>query len=160
MQHTRKMLDVLSADPNPKMRNSKFLQFLSKMSNGEIILEDNKVGLEGSEGCPGEHGEHGLLCWCGRLCLVGWADGCVVACSCCDVQGCMLLGDASSAVPCAARPCAATRSHHPAVKRCHSMCQGAVLGSLARLGHASSNSPASCSGSRHWSSKARGLTRM
>ncbi|GLC64505.1 hypothetical protein PLESTF_000173300 [Pleodorina starrii] len=34
---------VLSQASNPKMRNSKFLQFVSKMSKGELILEDNKV---------------------------------------------------------------------------------------------------------------------
>ncbi|GIL45262.1 hypothetical protein Vafri_2556, partial [Volvox africanus] len=34
---------VLSQASDPKMRNSKFLQFVSKMSKGELILEDNKV---------------------------------------------------------------------------------------------------------------------
>lgn len=43
MASTRKLVDVLSADTDPKMRNSKFLQFLSKMSKGELIFEDNKV---------------------------------------------------------------------------------------------------------------------
>lgn len=35
---------VLSKASDPKMRNSKFLQFVSKMSKGELIMEDNKVG--------------------------------------------------------------------------------------------------------------------
>jgi peroxin-5 len=34
---------VLAADPDPKMRASKFLQFVSKMSKGELMLGDNKV---------------------------------------------------------------------------------------------------------------------
>ena len=40
---TKALADVLSQDTNPKMKNSKFLQFISKMSRGEIILEDNQV---------------------------------------------------------------------------------------------------------------------
>ncbi|MEW5308013.1 MAG: hypothetical protein WDW38_000004 [Sanguina aurantia] len=32
-----------AGDPDPKMRNSKFLQFISKMSRGELLLDDNKV---------------------------------------------------------------------------------------------------------------------
>jgi hypothetical protein len=39
-----RLVDVLSADADPKMQNSKFLQFLSKMSKGELMFEDNKVG--------------------------------------------------------------------------------------------------------------------
>ena len=41
---TKALADLLSSDANPKMKNSKFLQFISKMSRGEIILEDNEVG--------------------------------------------------------------------------------------------------------------------
>ncbi len=68
MQHTRKMLDVLSSDPNPKMRNSKFLQFLSKMSNGELILEDNKVGGRGRGRGGGQGGQ-----WVGSWGSGHWA---------------------------------------------------------------------------------------
>ncbi len=32
------------------MRNSKFLQFVSKMSRGELIMEDNQVGGDGGVG--------------------------------------------------------------------------------------------------------------
>lgn len=42
-QDTKALAEVLSKDTNPKMKNSKFLQFISKMSRGEIILEDNQV---------------------------------------------------------------------------------------------------------------------
>ena len=42
-QDTRALADFLGKDANPKMKNSKFLQFISKMSRGEIILEDNQV---------------------------------------------------------------------------------------------------------------------
>ncbi|WIA12458.1 hypothetical protein OEZ85_012493 [Tetradesmus obliquus] len=38
-----RLVDALTADGDPKMRNSKFLQFLSKMSKGELEFEDNKV---------------------------------------------------------------------------------------------------------------------
>lgn len=41
---TKALADLLGKDANPKMKNSKFLQFISKMSRGEIILEDNEVG--------------------------------------------------------------------------------------------------------------------
>jgi peroxin-5 len=36
---------LLSRDANPKMHNSKFLQFVSKLSRGELMFEDNKVKL-------------------------------------------------------------------------------------------------------------------
>ena len=45
MAHTRALRDVIGADPDPKFRSSKFLSFLSKMTQGEIILEDNQVRL-------------------------------------------------------------------------------------------------------------------
>lgn len=38
-----RLVDVLAADGDPKMKNSKFFQFLSKMSKGELTFEDNKV---------------------------------------------------------------------------------------------------------------------
>jgi peroxin-5 len=38
-----RLVAALSADGDPKMKNSKFLQFLSKMSKGELMFEDNKV---------------------------------------------------------------------------------------------------------------------
>ena len=40
MAATRRMVDVLSADANPKMRDSQFLRFLSKMSRGELLIEE------------------------------------------------------------------------------------------------------------------------
>lgn len=43
MAATRRMVEVLSADADPKMRNSQFLQFLSKMSRGELLLEEGGV---------------------------------------------------------------------------------------------------------------------
>ena len=45
MEQTRILRDALAESADPKLRNSKFLQFLSKMSRGEIILEDNQVSL-------------------------------------------------------------------------------------------------------------------
>jgi len=43
MAATRRMVEVLSADADPKMRNSQFLQFLSKMSRGELLLDEGGV---------------------------------------------------------------------------------------------------------------------
>ena len=43
MEQTRKLADTLASNSDPKFQNSKFLQFVSKMSRGELILEDNAV---------------------------------------------------------------------------------------------------------------------
>ena len=43
LQHTRALEATMASNSDPKFKNSKFLQFLSKMSNGEVILEDNQV---------------------------------------------------------------------------------------------------------------------
>ena len=43
MEQTRALRDTLAASKDPKFQNSQFLQFVSKMSRGEIILEDNQV---------------------------------------------------------------------------------------------------------------------
>ncbi|KAI8464483.1 MAG: hypothetical protein J3K34DRAFT_454916 [Monoraphidium minutum] len=40
MEATRRMVEVLGSDADPKMRQSRFLQFLSKMSRGELLLEE------------------------------------------------------------------------------------------------------------------------
>lgn len=50
MAQTRRLAETLAADGNPKMRNSQFLQFLSKMSKGELKFQDNAV----VEVAPGE----------------------------------------------------------------------------------------------------------
>jgi peroxin-5 len=43
MEQTRALVDTLSQNQDPKFQNSKFLQFVSKMSRGELIVEDNQV---------------------------------------------------------------------------------------------------------------------
>jgi peroxin-5 len=43
LEHTRKLADTLSAETDPKFKHSKFLQFVSKMSRGEIIVDGNAV---------------------------------------------------------------------------------------------------------------------
>jgi peroxin-5 len=43
MAATRRMVEVLSADSDPKMRSSQFLQFLSKMSRGELLIEESGI---------------------------------------------------------------------------------------------------------------------
>ena len=43
LEQTRALRDTLQASQDPKFRKSKFLQFVSKMSRGEIVLEDNQV---------------------------------------------------------------------------------------------------------------------
>ncbi|GFR42462.1 hypothetical protein Agub_g3370, partial [Astrephomene gubernaculifera] len=37
------LAEVLGRSDNPKMRNSRFMQFVSKMSRGELTFQDNKV---------------------------------------------------------------------------------------------------------------------
>ena len=60
MTHTRALRDAISASKDPKFQNSKFLSFLSKMTQGEIILEDNQVGTLGRVRCLG----YCLQCTC------------------------------------------------------------------------------------------------
>ena len=48
LEQTKALADTLASDKDGKFANSRFLQFISKMSRGEIILEGNEVG-------PGEH---------------------------------------------------------------------------------------------------------
>ncbi|KAF7146487.1 hypothetical protein RHSIM_Rhsim04G0006500 [Rhododendron simsii] len=43
MEQTRMLAHTLAQNNDPKFQNSKFLQFVSKMSRGEIIMEDNQV---------------------------------------------------------------------------------------------------------------------
>ncbi|CAH2069768.1 unnamed protein product [Thlaspi arvense] len=43
MEQTRKLAHTLSQDGNPKFQNSRFLQFVSKMSRGELIIDENEV---------------------------------------------------------------------------------------------------------------------
>jgi peroxin-5 len=43
MEQTKKLAETLASSTDPKFQNSKFLQFVSKMSRGELILEDNAV---------------------------------------------------------------------------------------------------------------------
>uniref|UniRef100_A0A5B7BJ86 Uncharacterized protein n=1 Tax=Davidia involucrata TaxID=16924 RepID=A0A5B7BJ86_DAVIN len=43
MEQTRMLAHTLAQNDDPKFQNSKFLQFVSKMSRGEIIIEDNQV---------------------------------------------------------------------------------------------------------------------
>lgn len=43
VEQTKKLAETLSSNRDPKFQNSKFLQFVSKMSKGELIIEDNAV---------------------------------------------------------------------------------------------------------------------
>ncbi|KAF2298220.1 hypothetical protein GH714_019495 [Hevea brasiliensis] len=43
MEQTRMLAHTLSQNNDPKFQNSKFLQFVSKMSRGELIIDDNQV---------------------------------------------------------------------------------------------------------------------
>ncbi|XP_022940955.1 peroxisome biogenesis protein 5 [Cucurbita moschata] len=43
MEQTRKLANTLAENNDPKFQNSKFLQFVSKMSRGELIIDDNQV---------------------------------------------------------------------------------------------------------------------
>ncbi|KAK4575421.1 hypothetical protein RGQ29_026404 [Quercus rubra] len=43
MEQTRMLANTLAQNDDPKFQNSKFLQFVSKMSRGELIIDDNQV---------------------------------------------------------------------------------------------------------------------
>ncbi|XP_007020291.2 PREDICTED: peroxisome biogenesis protein 5 isoform X1 [Theobroma cacao] len=43
IEQTRMLAHTLSQNDDPKFQNSKFLQFVSKMSRGELIIDDNQV---------------------------------------------------------------------------------------------------------------------
>eukprot|EP00258_Populus_trichocarpa_P033381 XP_024449400.1 peroxisome biogenesis protein 5 isoform X2 [Populus trichocarpa] len=43
MEQTRMLAHTLAQNNDPKFQNSKFLQFVSKMSRGELIIDDNQV---------------------------------------------------------------------------------------------------------------------
>ncbi len=43
LAQTRALADTLAGDKDGRFAQSKFLQFISKMSRGEIILEGNEV---------------------------------------------------------------------------------------------------------------------
>ena len=43
LAQTKALAETLAADPDPKVQNSKFLHFLSKMSRGELYIDDNQV---------------------------------------------------------------------------------------------------------------------
>ncbi|CAN1354028.1 Peroxisome biogenesis protein 5 [Linum perenne] len=43
MEQTRMLAHTLAQNNDPKFQNSKFLQFMSKMSRGELIFNDNQV---------------------------------------------------------------------------------------------------------------------
>ncbi|GAB2210413.1 hypothetical protein Drorol1_Dr00015679 [Drosera rotundifolia] len=43
MEQSRMLADTLAQNNDPKFQNSKFLQFVSKMSRGELFIEDNQV---------------------------------------------------------------------------------------------------------------------
>uniref|UniRef100_A0A2P2L0V8 Uncharacterized protein n=1 Tax=Rhizophora mucronata TaxID=61149 RepID=A0A2P2L0V8_RHIMU len=43
MEQTRMLAQTLAQNNDPKFQNSKFLQFVSKMSRGELIIDDNQV---------------------------------------------------------------------------------------------------------------------
>ncbi|KAK1397822.1 Peroxin-5 [Heracleum sosnowskyi] len=47
MKQTRVLAHTLAQNQDPKFQNSKFLQFVSKMSRGEITFEDNQVKSSG-----------------------------------------------------------------------------------------------------------------
>lgn len=40
---TGALVEKMANDPDPKIRNSKFLQFVSKMSRGELVVNGNEV---------------------------------------------------------------------------------------------------------------------
>ncbi|GAB4849846.1 Peroxisomal membrane signal receptor PTS1 [Ancistrocladus abbreviatus] len=43
MEQSRRLANTLAQNDDPKFQNSRFLQFVSKMSRGELFMEDNQV---------------------------------------------------------------------------------------------------------------------
>jgi len=83
---TKALADLLSNDANPKMKNSKFLQFVSKMSRGEIILEDNQVRLKPTQSrsanrIPAFTAEQSIIRICCKFMPIHYT--CVVCCGKC-----------------------------------------------------------------------------
>ncbi len=54
LAQTRALAATLAADKDGKFANSRFLQFVSKMSRGEIVLENNEAR---PDECRPEFGE-------------------------------------------------------------------------------------------------------
>ena len=54
-----RVADTLRNDPSGKFANSQFLQFMSRMSHGEIVVEDNEVHETGRVGLDEAHGATG-----------------------------------------------------------------------------------------------------
>eukprot|EP00249_Psilotum_nudum_P018974 c27047_g1_i1 orf=150-2450(+) len=48
LEQTQSLVDTLSQNQDPKFQNSKFLKFVSKMSRGELIAEDNQIKSSGN----------------------------------------------------------------------------------------------------------------
>ncbi|XP_068642693.1 peroxisome biogenesis protein 5-like [Aristolochia californica] len=49
MEQSHMLAESLSKNNDPKFKNSKFLQFVSKMSRGELIVDDNQIKPAGVE---------------------------------------------------------------------------------------------------------------
>ncbi|KAF7833861.1 peroxisome biogenesis protein 5 [Senna tora] len=61
MEQTRMLANTLAQNHDPKFQNSKFLQFVSKMSRGELIIDDNQVketALPSSGNWAAEYQQH------------------------------------------------------------------------------------------------------
>ncbi|GBG64625.1 hypothetical protein CBR_g45681 [Chara braunii] len=67
MRQTKSLVETLSQNQDPKFKNSRFLQFVSKMSRGELIFDENgvKPGVESkaSEWAAEFQEEHGPKSW-------------------------------------------------------------------------------------------------
>ncbi|KAL2335854.1 hypothetical protein Fmac_010300 [Flemingia macrophylla] len=50
MEQTRMLANTLAQNSDPKFQNSKFLQFVSKMSRGELIIDENQVKENATSG--------------------------------------------------------------------------------------------------------------
>ena len=77
-QQSAALVQTLTANPDPKFQNSQFLQFMSRMSRGEIVVEGNGVKEVTPQQQPGaEHVAKGGQ-WAGEFAAQqanngGWA---------------------------------------------------------------------------------------
>ena len=75
-EHSARLAETLAANPDPKFQNSQFLQFMSRMSRGEIVVEGN--GVKEVSPQPATVTERGGM-WAGEFAGEqarggGWAD--------------------------------------------------------------------------------------
>ncbi|XP_078163170.1 peroxin 5 [Carex rostrata] len=80
MEQSRMLAHTLSQNSNPKFQNSQFLQFVSKMSRGELIIDDNQIKPANTDWADEYQAQHngGPVSWADQFgqeqATRGWAS--------------------------------------------------------------------------------------